>query len=398
MAINLRITSRQRVALGDDALKAFDGDGGTIGRSLDNDWILPDPERYISGHHCSIDFQGGAYYLVDTSTNGVYVNDSSTPVGKGHPQRLFDGDRMRMGDYEITIAIEEAEQVPGDNRKAARGDPMVDPVERAKRVPPADPTGITLVDANEITGAVDLEYHLKDDAELSAVHKTSSGASSRVQLAVARQQDLDKEEEYNAALRSLLHAAGIDPASIPPDQAERVINETGQLLRELVVGLIEVLQARAELKNMFRLVNTTTQPSNNNPLKFAAGVDEALKNLLDRPGNEYVPPVEAVREAFQDVKSHQLAVMAGIGAAFQDFMERFDPEELQQKFDRGLKRSSLFGATNKMKYWDLYSEFYQVMAHHSENQLPHLFGEEFSRVYEATIERHNSAKAHKKTG
>ena len=46
--------------VGDDVVRVFDEDGGTIGRSLQSDWILPDPDRYISSQHATIDYKSGA--------------------------------------------------------------------------------------------------------------------------------------------------------------------------------------------------------------------------------------------------------------------------------------------------------------------------------------------------
>ena len=62
-------------------------------------------------------------------------------------------------------------------------------------------------------------------------------------------------------------------------------------------------------------------------------------------------------------------------------MNRIEPGELQEKFDRGLKRGALLGAANKMKYWDLYTEFYQVLNQRNEQNLPTLFAEELARTY-----------------
>ncbi|MCW8999900.1 MAG: FHA domain-containing protein, partial [Kangiellaceae bacterium] len=62
----------------------FDEQGGTLGRSPDNTWILADPERFLSGVHSEIVFENGSYYLVDTSTNGTYLNNSGEPLGKGN--------------------------------------------------------------------------------------------------------------------------------------------------------------------------------------------------------------------------------------------------------------------------------------------------------------------------
>ena len=46
---NSKLSAKHRDLVGDDAVREFTEEGGTIGRSLTNDWILPDPDRYISG-------------------------------------------------------------------------------------------------------------------------------------------------------------------------------------------------------------------------------------------------------------------------------------------------------------------------------------------------------------
>ena len=105
MPLTLKITSAQKDVLGSDRLKVFSVHGGSIGRASDNEWVLPDPDIYLSSHHANIDYRDGAYYLTDTSTNGVFVNDADLPVGKGAPIRLYDGDRLRMGTYELAVSI-----------------------------------------------------------------------------------------------------------------------------------------------------------------------------------------------------------------------------------------------------------------------------------------------------
>ena len=55
--------------------------------------------------------RAGAYYLADVSSNGVYVNDESEPLGKGNPRRLFNGDRLRMGDFEFIVSLDEGEDL-----------------------------------------------------------------------------------------------------------------------------------------------------------------------------------------------------------------------------------------------------------------------------------------------
>ena len=67
----------------------------------------------------------------------------------------------------------------------------------------------------------------------------------------------------------------------------------------------------------------------------------------------------------------------------QDYVERFDPEELKSRFDKGLKRSGLLAGANKLKYWELYEESYPALTQREEGGPPQLFSEEFARAYRA---------------
>jgi type VI secretion system FHA domain protein len=148
MSLTLEIVSRQARMLGKARTRSFGQDGGTIGRSLDADWPLPDGQCYLSNRHASIDFRSGSYYIVDTSKNGVFVNGAEHPVGRGKPQRLFPGDRIRIGDYEMTVAIENAD----DTQETLLDSDHVDPVDARERVAAPSPTGIDLLDANALAG------------------------------------------------------------------------------------------------------------------------------------------------------------------------------------------------------------------------------------------------------
>ena len=112
MALRLRVVSEHSTRLGPLATKVFGVHGGTIGRATDNEWILPDPERYLSGKHARIDFRAGAYVLVDTSSNGTYVNGAQVPLGKYHDYALKDGDYIRLGEYELLVSIDKTNDFP----------------------------------------------------------------------------------------------------------------------------------------------------------------------------------------------------------------------------------------------------------------------------------------------
>ncbi|MHC9511769.1 type VI secretion system-associated FHA domain protein TagH [Kangiella sp. M94] len=103
--LTLRITSFHRLAPDQVATKTFDRVGGVIGRSADSDWVLPDPEKIVSSTHAVISFEAGSYSVTDYSTNGLFINRSVEPVGKGQSRLLQDGDYLQIGEYEVEVEV-----------------------------------------------------------------------------------------------------------------------------------------------------------------------------------------------------------------------------------------------------------------------------------------------------
>src|SRR6185503_19959734 len=104
MLLALSVISAQGRELGPTAYKVFDERGGSIGRLENNDWTLPDPEKFVSTCHARIRCVAGAYYLDDASTNGTFINTEQQPDG-GESACLRDGDRILIGNYEILVQL-----------------------------------------------------------------------------------------------------------------------------------------------------------------------------------------------------------------------------------------------------------------------------------------------------
>ena len=125
MALKLRVISDHYKALGKRSSRLFGVTGGKVGRAQDNDWILPDPDRYVSSHHCKVDFRAGQWILEDTSTNGVFINGSDTPASVDGAYKLQDGDRLRLGDYEVLVSIDERNDFAADESGQIPAPPRV---------------------------------------------------------------------------------------------------------------------------------------------------------------------------------------------------------------------------------------------------------------------------------
>ena len=104
MALRLKIVSDNAAATGDHPRWTFGVNGGRIGRNSSNDWVLRDPDRYVSGRHAEIEHRAGAWLLRDTSTNGTFVNDSDEALGPDRVHQLSHGDRFRIGSALLEVS------------------------------------------------------------------------------------------------------------------------------------------------------------------------------------------------------------------------------------------------------------------------------------------------------
>lgn len=385
MPLQLEIVSEHKEIVDDDHIRVFREDGGTIGRSLENDWILPDPDRFISGKHATIDFQSGAYYLADVSTNGVYVNDDEDPLGKGNPRRLFHGDRLRMGDFEFEVTLDE-----GQSLDMPPPEPMTVVPDHIEQLVDEESlkSGIQMLDEEEITGGDAFQAALFGDS--AKEEKAEEPLQKMDQQANPFEDGPTKDEQKMIDAAHLLDAfmKGLDitRAEIHPstDPLE-VMENAGKVLKEFVDGTSDLLGSRTALKSMFRLDQTTVLPRHNNPLKLAENTRDSMMQLLVGKEGEYLGPVDAVREVCRDLKFHHDAVLEAMIGAYQEFADRFDPDELQQNFDKTLDGKPLFKKMNQVKYWQLYCDLYPIMTQPGSGRFPHQFSEEFVRCYEKQL-------------
>ena len=375
MTLRLSVVSEHAIRLGQHSTKVFGVHGGTIGRGTDNAWILPDPERYLSGKHVRIDFRAGTYVLVDTSSNGTYVNGAQVPLGKYHDYVLKDGDFVRLGEYELLVSIDKSTDFPtGDSAIVAYdGEAKSSAVKKST----ADDLGADL-DLSQLLEpsdslAVDTDDRPRDAygqsvmPENGAVHAEAENPGTpwhmmtrplKVESAAAMAAAPPRasgpalfEGDFDIGLAAFCRGAGVDPRGISSEARNAALQLAGQLLRESVLGLMDLNQGRNEFRNRFRMAPPPPNEGPESPLNLSKGVDEALVRLLNTVSTR-LGSVDAIRDNFRELKAHHAAVLAASRAAFEEFLGRVDPKELEERFDRAAKRS-VFGTQNKGKYWDL---------------------------------------------
>jgi type VI secretion system protein len=415
--------------------------GGSIGRGTDNEWILPDPERYLSGKHARIDFRAGSYILVDTSSNGTYVNGAQDPLGKYHDYLLKDGDYVRLGEYEFLVSIDKGNDFPPDQsaivaydgasqssavRKSTADDlgadldlsQLLEPSDQLTMEPgvrPRNAYGQAVAPEPSARPSRDegteTPWHMMtrpikvSTPEVPPVARVAaatpaptvappqtvvptpfmttgsfgmSTGSQSARNAVPALLDADSE----AGLAAFCRGAGIEPRTITPEARNAALHLAGQLLRESVLGLMDLNHSRNEFRNRFRIA-PPPEHGPESPLNLSRGVDEALVRLLNTTSTR-AGSVEAVRELFKELKAQSGASLAAMRTAFEEFLERVDPKHLEERFDRAGKRG-VFGTQNKGKYWDLYTEMFPGLAQRPTDGFPHVFTETFAKAYEAKL-------------
>lgn len=381
----------------------------TIGRGLDCDWMLQDPERVLSKRHCVLEFRGGLWQVRDLSTNGTFVNHAQAPVGRDLVASLSDGDRLRLGSYEIEVRISAAASMG-----RASPDPFADPF-----APPAAPAptpgfanlplpggGLGLPDDFDPFG----DEPPMPDHRPAASDAFSAPRPTSVPAALPDDWDLDlglspappagrnpgppdpfAEEGMpapiaapppatagmapDAALALLLQGAGLPTTALAGADPAAALVAAGASLRAAVAGLRALLIARADVKREFRIEQTMLRMAGNNPLKFAATDDAALAALLGGKGG-------AVAETVADLNAHQVASLAATQAAARALLDRLAPAGLEAQ-DKG---GGFLGAREK-RLWDAYKAVHAQLSDQFEDDFDSAFGKAFARAYEEASRR-----------
>jgi type VI secretion system FHA domain protein len=413
-----------------------------IGRGADNDWVLADPDRVLSKRHCVIAFRGGAWQVVDTSTNGTFLNRETEPLGAGRIASLQDGDRLRLGAYEIEARIAEVEQAAParphfddpfgddpfkdgpfrddsfkDGPFGARGTAATDSPFGDSPALPADfdpfaPAHSLLGDgllSDDFLGAPVQPDHtpahtdafrpppvtpqpaapslLPDDWDDEFLAPKSAPPPPAPQLetptpappAPPRPPEFSPPGSGTGLLAAFLEGAGM-PARAPEDAAA-LMHGLGAAFRALVSELRQTLIARAAVKGEFRIEQTMIRTRGNNPLKFSADDDDALSALLGTGRHTGMTPAAAITDALRDIRLHELATMAAMQEAVRAMLAKLDPAIIQAGVGQGMA----LPAQKKARAWDAFESLHRSVSAALADDFDSVFGRAFARAYEVAL-------------
>jgi type VI secretion system protein ImpI len=456
MALVLEVISAHASSMGANARRVVGDRELKIGRESDNDWIFP--QNYVSRHQAVIRCVNGMYFLEQTGSCPITVNEASRPLERNHITRLATGDRFQIDDIQIRVLETDApaepsvapqpwvappapptplgpdgvpkfSSVPGPSFGSA----SVDPLRILGISPPgggdaANPkAGPSIPDLKSILdGALPVSPRANTDATPPPAppaaladdwfQKATPGPSSPViaplepprpdMAALADIQPPSRptpiEQGNTASVRvlpseppppagaadwvdDLLRGVGLDPRQV--QMSPEVVRQLGRVLRIVVEGTRQVLQARKEIRREFRTPSTELAQTDNNPLKFSADAADALHKLLVQRSPAYLDTVSAFSDAFDDIRAHQLAMLESLRTAFEHMLRQFDPQTLEKQLAGQAAQGGVLGLGGRPKLWEAYVARFRDWQSDRDEAFRRLFGEEFGKAYEQNLAR-----------
>lgn len=432
IVLSLKIDNFDKLPDGSPLEYSVDRRGFDFGRDQHLDWTLPDKNRVVSGKHCEVRYYEDAYWLIDTSTNGTFLNDSAKRVQS--PYRLKDGDKLAIGDYVVMVTInleveesytehasfasepisnfhpapfELAPKAP-DNIWETSGVPpppidarhlmppqlkyerVPDFLSQAAMMPPIfAPEPIRKPNPYPVGNRVEVENNSTVDDQFSRPEavverrppEVDDFAIKDVAPSTTISSGSGSENEF---INRFAQGAGIPIEALGQKNAGDLAEQAGQLLNIISRQLMGMLHARAEAKALSRSGNRTLiQSADNNPLKFMPTPEDALKTMLSPPSRGYLDAKTAFESAFSDLKQHQLASLAAMQSAAATLFEDLSPEQIEKSL--GAKKSILGGG--KSKQWDAYATRWASKVGTREHGMLGAFLELFAEHYDKLSKR-----------
>jgi predicted component of type VI protein secretion system len=372
----------QCLALNDERLSQpllgrFDRRGGTVGRSDNATFTLPDPERRISRVQAKVLYTDEGYWVENSSAASPVLHNGRL-LAAGMRVLLHENDELRIGGYSLSISFE-------DNVSSAtilRGRTLV-PGYDAPTAPKVAGAWAKTPPTESFTPL----RHLPVSHPEAATPDRRPPAPPPVHAPPASKSVPGGAE---ALWNAFLTGAGLEPSAAPHASPE-LMASIGAMLQIAVGGIHRLVAMRALAKDEMQTDMTVIKGRDNNPLKFAPDAAVALQALLLPPARGFLDGPAALRDAMVDLQSHQVGMVAGMRSAVEAGLERFDPVKLEAGLTARSVFDSLMPAHRRARLWELYLEHYQSLREEARDDFHHFFGEAFREAYEAQVQSLDAA-------
>ena len=406
--IVLKVVSLDAALPAQTFARSFDANGGTIGRDDSNTLALPDKHRRVSRLHATVSFPGGVATITNSSMSlPIAVGEHQLDFGESMP--IIHGALVEIGPYVLqahSLSLDAsalAEQLPAAVKPvlpvagfvAVRHSGMtvvLPPLVAAPSVPSETSVALTaerrglqpLVEPQPASGSlrtpsIDSRFQSASDGSTDANSVAAAASAASAASAAAAAPD--------SLTEAFLRGAGLNASALPDGLTPEIMTTIGRLLRSATAGTIDMLAARAATKREVQASVTIISERANNPLKFLPNADAALLQLLGKKMPGFMRADVAMKDAFEDLRAHEIGVIAGTRAALTEVLGKFDPAVLGDKLTKESVLESLMPSARKAKLWDMYLERYLQIRREAEDDFQSIFGRAFVQAYELETAR-----------
>src|SRR5437764_1417744 len=365
----------------------------TIGRDATCTLALDDPQKHISRVHVELEEEDGTYWMsVVSKVNPVMVKGRR--YGPGTRLTLKSGDSFEMGEFEVQVVFPEKARPapPPPAEKKSMIEALADDGPGAETTDiPAPEAGI--FDEPTLMGSTEEPTYMGPAMKPPpppppAAEKRPAPVEAKPAPAPRPAPAPAPSGSMNEALRLLLEGAGMPGKDLSPEETEKLLRDSGTILRAAVEGLMMLLIARSEMRKEFEAEERTMVAArDNNPLKLMGDPHEAMQFLLDPGGRTggFLDPVQSIGDACEDLRAHELALMTGMRSAILGALRRFDPQAIEKTLEKATGGFSLGG--KKAKLWDAFTEHQQRLTQEAQEDFNKIFGRDFMAAYQSQLRK-----------
>jgi FHA domain-containing protein len=407
--IKISVASYDNVAPSVPVSALFGRERKTIGRRNDNFLVLPDPAHEVSRFQAAVWSDNSGHFMINLSdATPIFINGQEFIAG--NESAIRPGDRILIGRYLLDV------QVHAD---PAGAEPAAAPAAPASKAAPAAPEkAADVLPLELLTAQVEqTQFIMPGDYKFEAPppvvvapelvvpdEPVEAPAAAEEPMAAAPEPEPEplapvqadaapatsgESADLNALKAAFLRGARIPRDAISAEWTPELMELLGKLMAGSVQGAIDLLTLRSLVKQVVKADVTQVVVRNNNPLKFFPDSQTVLTQMLRKKMPGFMDPLEAIDDAYHDLRGHQMGVVAGTRASMDAMMGRLNPTQLDAGLEAPNALDGLMPSRRKAQLWDLYVKHYETISAEAQDNFKTLFGPDFLAAYEKEVENFN---------
>jgi len=407
----------------------FQEEGGSIGRNDDNDWVLSDPNSYISGTHVNIICKHGGYFIKDESTNGTFLKNPYKKLPKGHPVKINASDVFIIGDHELqarysnndyssddiissfeSTSVQNSSDniIPNDDFLFESGSNDFMAVESQL---PSDMDVMSILETRPSSAPVQesafIDIAIEQESEVIEEVNIDDFMTVEVNEPISEAIVETKEELFEehivmdsyvapapkatpkapvhvseglAASVSILESKlGLEINSLDQESRDVLMGEIADIVNNTLDSLKNSLQIKEKIQQDLHLSTAHLDTDNSNPIKLGSAASKLLQKGDSSAMLGMMNVSSAITKSFSEIDAHSISLHSSSKNIMKIAMTKLSPKNLEYRFESS---GALRGVLPKQQLlWKAYAEMFDNLNERPQEGVE-LIREDFKKEYE----------------